>query len=97
MYVFLGVETPSAEALKGSFKFQNLRGDIADQIRTIRKSGLWVLGKFIVGLDSDDEIIFKRQMEVISRTAIPWAMPGFAGSANNRFVQQQDETGGTLD
>jgi radical SAM superfamily enzyme YgiQ (UPF0313 family) len=76
MYVFLGIETPSAEALKGSFKFQNLRGDIADQIRTIRKSGLWVLGGFIVGFDSDDESIFDRQLEFISRTAIPWAMAG---------------------
>lgn len=76
MYVFLGIETPSAEALKGSFKFQNLRGDIADQIRTIRESGLWVLGGFIVGFDSDDESIFERQLEFISRTAIPWAMAG---------------------
>jgi len=76
MYVFLGIETPSAEALKGSFKFQNLRGDIADQIRTIRERGLWVLGGFIVGFDSDDESIFERQLEFISRTAIPWAMAG---------------------
>jgi radical SAM superfamily enzyme YgiQ (UPF0313 family) len=76
MYVFLGIETPSAEALKGSFKFQNLRGDIADQIRIIRESGLWVLGGFIVGFDSDDESIFERQLEFISRTAIPWAMAG---------------------
>src|SRR5580700_10269019 len=29
MYVFIGIETPSAEALKGSRKFQNLRGNIA--------------------------------------------------------------------
>ena len=43
MYVFIGIETPSAEALKGSFKFQNLRGDIAEQVRVIRESGLWVL------------------------------------------------------
>jgi radical SAM superfamily enzyme YgiQ (UPF0313 family) len=76
MYVFLGIETPSAEALKGSFKFQNLRGDIGEQIKTIRESGLWVLGGFIVGFDSDDETIFERQFEFIDRTAIPWAMAG---------------------
>ncbi|HSM79538.1 MAG TPA: radical SAM protein, partial [Bryobacteraceae bacterium] len=34
MYVFLGIETPSVEGLKETHKFQNLRHDIATQIRT---------------------------------------------------------------
>jgi radical SAM superfamily enzyme YgiQ (UPF0313 family) len=76
MYVFIGIETPSAEALKGSLKFQNLRGDIAEQVRIIRESGLWVLAGFIVGFDSDDETIFERQLQFIEKTAIPWAMAG---------------------
>jgi radical SAM superfamily enzyme YgiQ (UPF0313 family) len=76
MYVFIGIETPSAEALKGSLKFQNLRGDIAEQVRVIRESGLWVLAGFIVGFDSDDETIFDRQLQFIEKTAIPWAMAG---------------------
>jgi radical SAM superfamily enzyme YgiQ (UPF0313 family) len=76
MYVFIGIETPSAEALKGSKKFQNLRSDNVQQIRTIQESGLWVLGGFIVGFDSDDETIFERQREFIERTAITWAMAG---------------------
>jgi radical SAM superfamily enzyme YgiQ (UPF0313 family) len=76
MYVFIGIETPSAEALKGSKKFQNLRRDNVGQIRTIQESGLWVLGGFIVGFDSDDETIFDRQLEFIERTAIAWAMAG---------------------
>jgi radical SAM superfamily enzyme YgiQ (UPF0313 family) len=76
MYVFIGIETPSAEALKGSRKFQNLRGNIADQVRRIRESGLWVLAGFIVGFDSDDETIFARQLEFISQTGITWAMAG---------------------
>ncbi len=76
MYVFIGIETPSAEALKGSKKFQNLRKDNLAQIRTIHEAGLWVLGGFIVGFDSDDETIFDRQFEFIERAAIPWAMAG---------------------
>jgi len=76
MYVFVGIETPSAEALKGSRKFQNLRGNIADQVRVIRASGLWVLAGFIVGFDSDDESIFARQLEFINQTEIAWAMAG---------------------
>jgi len=76
MYVFIGIETPSAEALRGSKKFQNLRSDNVQQVRTIQASGLWVLGGFIVGFDSDDETIFERQREFIERTAIAWAMAG---------------------
>ncbi len=76
MYVFLGIESPSPEALKESKKFQNLRKDSVRQIRVIQDSGLWVLGGFIVGFDSDDERIFDRQFEFIERTAIAWAMAG---------------------
>jgi radical SAM superfamily enzyme YgiQ (UPF0313 family) len=76
MYVFLGIESPSAEALKGSKKFQNLRKDNVDQVRIIQQAGLWVLGGFIVGFDSDDPTIFARQREFIEKTAIAWAMTG---------------------
>jgi len=76
MYVFIGIETPSTEALKGTKKFQNLRKDLLGQVRVIQEAGLWVLAGFIVGFDSDDETIFERQREFIERTAIPWAMAG---------------------
>src|SRR5260370_3399664 len=81
MYVFIGIETPSAEALKETRKFQNLRRDNVHQIRIIQESGLWVLGGFIVGFDSDDERIFDRQLEFIDRTGIAWAMAGVLQAA----------------
>jgi len=74
--VFLGIETPSTDALRGTKKFQNLRGDLIDQIRTIQRGGLWVVAGFIVGFDSDDETIFDRQFEFIEKAAISWAMAG---------------------
>src|SRR5579859_833537 len=76
MYVFIGIETPSSDALKESKKFQNLRRDNVQQVRVIQESGLWVLAGFIVGFDSDDETIFDRQFEFIDRTGIAWAMAG---------------------
>ncbi|HEY4046283.1 MAG TPA: B12-binding domain-containing radical SAM protein [Acidobacteriaceae bacterium] len=76
MYVFIGIETPSAEALKESKKFQNLRKNNVEQVRTIQERGLWVLAGFIVGFDSDDETIFARQLEFIEQTSITWAMAG---------------------
>src|SRR5580658_9439198 len=76
MYVFIGIETPSSEALKESRKFQNLRKNNVEQVRIIQEKGLWVLAGFIVGFDSDDETIFARQLEFINLTAIAWAMAG---------------------
>jgi radical SAM superfamily enzyme YgiQ (UPF0313 family) len=76
MYVFIGIETPSSEALKESRKFQNLRSDNVKQVRTIQEAGLWVLAGFIVGFDSDDNTIFERQREFIELTNITWAMAG---------------------
>ncbi len=76
MYVFLGIETPSSEALKGSKKFQNLKRDTLGQVRIIQQNGLWVMAGFIVGFDSDDETIFERQREFNEQSAIAWAMAG---------------------
>ena len=74
--VFIGVETPSPESLGEARKFQNLRSDNLQQIRTIQRSGLWVMGGFIVGFDADDQHIFERQWQFIENAAIPWAMVG---------------------
>jgi radical SAM superfamily enzyme YgiQ (UPF0313 family) len=76
MYVFIGIETPSSEALKESRKFQNLRSDNVQQVRIIQEAGIWVLAGFIVGFDSDDATIFERQREFIELTNITWAMAG---------------------
>jgi hypothetical protein len=76
IFVFLGIESPSAEALNETKKFQNLRKDILEQVRIIQEKGLWVLAGFIVGFDSDGQAIFDRQREFIERAAIAWAMVG---------------------
>jgi len=74
--VFIGIESPSTESLKETKKFQNLRRDLLDSIRFIQQHGLWVMGGFIVGFDSDPPDIFDRQIEFVERAAIPWAMTG---------------------
>jgi radical SAM superfamily enzyme YgiQ (UPF0313 family) len=74
--VFIGIESPSAESLKETKKFQNLRRDLLDSIRLIQQHGLWVMAGFIVGFDSDPLDIFDRQIEFVQRAAIPWAMTG---------------------
>ncbi|MBI4461494.1 MAG: B12-binding domain-containing radical SAM protein [Acidobacteria bacterium] len=76
-FIFIGIESPSKESLREAKKFQNLRQDPLDCIRSIQQRGLWVTGGFIIGFDSDTEDIFERQVEFIELAAIPWAMAGF--------------------
>jgi len=75
--VFVGIESPSRESLAETKKFQNLRADPLECIRTIQRAGLWVTGGFIVGFDADTEDIFDRQVDFIERAAIVCAMTGF--------------------
>lgn len=75
-WVFLGIETPSRESLSETMKLQNLRGSLEDTIETILRAGLHVTAGFIIGFDNDREDIFDRQLEFISRTAVPFAMVG---------------------
>jgi radical SAM superfamily enzyme YgiQ (UPF0313 family) len=75
--VFIGIESPSPESLAETRKFQNLRRDPLECIRTIQRGGLWVTGGFIVGFDADTDDIFERQIDFIERAAVVCAMTGF--------------------
>ena len=51
--VFLGIETPVAESLKETTKFQNLRKDLLESVKLIQSYGMEVMAGFIVGFDND--------------------------------------------
>jgi radical SAM superfamily enzyme YgiQ (UPF0313 family) len=74
--VFLGIETPVPESLQECQKYQNTHGDLAEKIRTIQRSGLEVMGGFIVGFDHDPQEIFQLQFDFIQKTGIAAAMVG---------------------
>jgi radical SAM superfamily enzyme YgiQ (UPF0313 family) len=74
--VFLGIETPSMEALKECHKLQNVGRDLVSAVRTLQQSGLEVMGGFIVGFDSDPNDIFTRQFEFIQHSGVATAMVG---------------------
>jgi len=76
-YVFIGIESPSANSLAEAKKYQNLRRDPLESVHFIQRQGLWVTAGFIIGFDSDTEAIFEQQRDFIERAAIPWAMAGF--------------------
>jgi radical SAM superfamily enzyme YgiQ (UPF0313 family) len=74
--VFIGLETPSEQALADCNKKQNQGRDLAGDIRKIQRAGMQVQGGFIVGFDSDTESIFERQLNFIQDSGIVTAMVG---------------------
>jgi len=74
--VFVGIETPSAAALKECRKLQNSGRDLVSAVKTLQQSGLEVMGGFIVGFDSDTGDIFKQQFDFIQRSGVVTAMVG---------------------
>lgn len=74
--VFVGIETPNEESLAECSKSQNRNRDLVESVQQIQRAGMQVQGGFIVGFDSDNESIFKRQADFIMETGITTAMIG---------------------
>jgi len=74
--VFLGLETPSVDALKECNKGQNVKVDLIEAVHKIQSHGMMVMSGHIVGFDSDTESIFERQVEFIQKIGVPMAMVG---------------------
>jgi radical SAM superfamily enzyme YgiQ (UPF0313 family) len=74
--VFVGIETPSPTALREAHKTQNLAVDLDQAVAKLIRSGLDVLGGFIMGFDADDAAALERQRDWVLKSPIPRAMLG---------------------
>ncbi len=94
--VFLGIETPVAESLKETTKFQNLRGNLLDSVKRIQSYGLEVMAGFIVGFDHDPPDVFDRQIQFIREAAIPLSMVGLLSALPNTQLWRRLKAEGRL-
>jgi len=74
--VFVGIETPQEDSLLECGKVQNAKRDMVSAVKTIQKSGMEVMGGFIIGFDSDQLNIFERQFRFIQTAGVATAMVG---------------------
>ena len=74
--MFIGIETPVPESLREAQKYQNTHGDLVEMVKTVQRSGMEVMGGFIVGFDNDPQEIFQLQYDFIQKTGIAAAMVG---------------------
>ena len=75
-WVFIGIESPDAESLKETKKYQNTREDMLASLRRIYANAIDVFAGFIVGFDHDTVQTFDRQREFITQSGIQVAMIG---------------------
>ena len=94
--VFLGIETPSKEALRGTKKLQNLKLDLSEAVTQITRCGLEVMGGFIVGFDEDTEDVFDLQRAFILHAPIPLAMVGMLTALPSTALWRRLESEGRL-
>ncbi len=74
--VFIGIESPDEAGLTECHKTQNRNRDLLESVGIIHRSGLQVMGGFIVGFDSDGPSIFQQQIDFIQKSGIVTAMVG---------------------
>ena len=75
--VFVGIETPTPEALLKTRKPQNVskreEDYLLNAVRRIQRKGMQVHAGFIIGLDGEGEDVFDAQIEFIQEAGIPVA------------------------
>ena len=69
--VFVGIETPDADALRAMRKSQNVAVPMLESIKTLNDYGLEVTSGIILGLDSDSDDTESRLKEFIDISQIP--------------------------
>jgi radical SAM superfamily enzyme YgiQ (UPF0313 family) len=74
--VFIGIESPDEDSLTECRKAHNKNRDLLLDVKKIHRSGLQVMGGFIVGFDNDTPSIFQRQIDFIQKSGIVSAMVG---------------------
>ncbi len=91
--IFVGIETPNQESLAETMKRQNLRVDLAAEIRRLVEAGMMVMAGMIVGFDHDGPDIFERQAAFIASLPVPTIQMGplIAPQATPLFARLQKE------
>lgn len=69
--IFVGIETPDEEALRGMVKEQNLRLPILDAVGILNSYGMEVVSGIIMGLDQDTERTADDILAFIEASKIP--------------------------
>ncbi|MBX7165975.1 MAG: B12-binding domain-containing radical SAM protein [Pirellulales bacterium] len=68
---FVGLETPTADALREVKKNQNVRQNMVADVQTLHKNGIMVNGGIITGFDSDTPATFRVLYDFVQAAGFP--------------------------
>lgn len=74
--IFIGIESPDTETLIHMSKKQNTRRSIAESVHRINAFGIFVIGGFVIGFDSERGRVASQIIQCIEDCGIPVAMVG---------------------
>lgn len=96
---FIGIESPSEDALRETKKFQNVRtgGTLLEKVHRIQDAGMEVWCGMIMGFDSDDVGIVDRQIEFIRESRISFSMTGMLSAIPKTPLHKRLAEEGRLD
>ncbi len=94
--VFLGIETPDADSLELTKKFQNTRSSLIEAVKSINQIGLRIMAGFIIGFDGEKKGAGDRIINFVEETAIPTAVFGLLQALPNTALWHRLEKEGRL-
>jgi radical SAM superfamily enzyme YgiQ (UPF0313 family) len=94
--VFVGIESPDSETLLAANKNQNAACDMNKAIEKIQRSGIEVMGGFILGFDTDKEDAFDNQLTFIRQNGIAQSMVGLLAAMPNTDLFKRLEREGRI-
>jgi len=94
--VFIGIESPDETVLETSHKFHNIKNPLVESLGHLKRSGMEVIGSFIIGLDGEKSGAGERICAFIEQTEIPVTMLGVLQAAPNTRLWQRLEKEGRL-
>lgn len=74
-FAYIGIETSNEDALAASGKTPNIGTDTLAALEKVQRAGIVVLGGVISGFDQDGPETFRRNLELLSRSAVPIVFP----------------------
>ena len=96
VFVFIGIETPDTKLLRTAKKSQNVSGDLAQRLSTIRDHGIHVTAGMVVGFDGEDRQVFERQRVFIEESGIGIVLFGLLQALPNTQLARRLEKEGRL-
>jgi radical SAM superfamily enzyme YgiQ (UPF0313 family) len=86
---FVGIETPSADALREVHKHQNLRGDLIADVHHLQRRGIMVQAGMITGFDSDTLDAFARMYAFLQAAGIPMVLLAMLNALDGTPLQRR--------